>query len=141
MGWKLLSWFWRPEPDPEPEFVAARLGRAVVAPVPIRTIYANEDDRVKPFGPKPPEEVDFVNFDFSARLAAVGDTIATIVSVEPSGPDEAIVVDEVTNEDGIVSARWSGGTADTEYLLPCLITTVGGRTWKLTGSVAVVADA
>ncbi len=131
MGWRLLKWFWSP---PAPVFVAAGAGRIIYVKPAFRTIRVPivEDDLIRPFEPKPPQEVDSINFDYSARLAARGDAIAAIQSVEVvDSPDAALVLSGQAHANGIVSAEWAGGTLDVGYTIECIVTTVAGRTWPV----------
>lgn len=137
MGWRLLSWLWRPAP---PQFVAAGAGRVVVVKPAFRTIYVpvTEDNVIRSFEPKPPEEVDAINFDYSARLAALGDSIASIGSVEVvDGPDNALELADRAHANGIVSAWWSGGTLYSRYELECIVNTTAGRKWPCRASVVI----
>jgi len=89
------------------------------------------------FPPKNPNEVDWRNFDFAARLARYNDTIATAtVAIEP-GTDGALTIDQVANANGIVSFRWSAGTPGTLYTIRCVVTTTGGRTWEQSATVRI----
>jgi hypothetical protein len=138
MGWRLLRWLWGA--GVEPEFVAAGRGRVVVTALPLRTIRVpvEEDSLIRTFSPKPPAEVDHINFDYSARLAAGGDTIDSIESVDVvEGADEALEVSGFAHANGVVSAQWTGGTLDVEYTLECIVSTVGGRTWPIRATVYI----
>lgn len=118
-----------PAPEPEAEFVRARPGRTV------RHGYGG-----KRFAPKDPDEVDWINFDFSLSLAQVGDSIDSIDAIElDEDPDSAMTLDLFAHEDGVVSARWQGGTSGSHYVPRCRITTVAGRTWDLSGTVFIAA--
>lgn len=132
MGLLLFDAFDEPEvePEPEAEFVRAPTGRAVVH---------GYGGSPRTFLPKDPDEVDWINFDFSRSLDAVGDSIAEIDGIEVEEGDEALLLDLFATEDGVVSARWQGGTGETGYTVRCRVTTEAGRTWDLSGYVFIAA--
>jgi hypothetical protein len=133
MGLLLFDAFEEATPTPEPEavFVRAPVGRTVVH---------GYGGTPRTFAPKDPNEVDFINFDFSKTLALVGDTIDEIDSVElENSSDAALTLDLFAHENGIVSARWRSGTEGVTYTSRVRVTTVGGRTWDLSGYVLIAA--
>lgn len=136
MGWRLLKWFWRPAAV---TLVLARPGRVIKAAAPRRTIFASiqEYPVIRPFGPKDPDEVDWINFDFSARLLSVSDTIASIVGIVIEAGDSVLTLDQFVEDAGVVSARWQAGTLGSTYTLRCRVATAGGRTWDLSGTVTI----
>lgn len=140
MGWRLFRWFWREDAPAPAVFTAAGPGRVIIAPLQFRTIRVPvEESAVIPsFSPKPPGEVDVINFDFSERCARLGDTIAAIVSVEVvDGPDDALVLTDQAMASAAVSAGWSGGTLWETYTLECVVTTTAGRTWPQRATVTI----
>lgn len=140
MGWRLLSWLWRAAPDPEPVFRAAGPGRVIALLPAFRTIRVpiSEDDVIRAFETKPPGEVDSINFDYSARLAARGDSIASVGGVEiVDSSDDALELTDIAHANGVVSAEWSGGTLDVTYTLECNVTTTAGRTWPVRATVCI----
>lgn len=112
------------EAEPEAEFVRARAGRSVVHGFGVP----------RDFAPKDPSEIDWINFDFSASLVAVADTIEAR-RVHLSAGDAALTLSAVASEGGIVSCRWAGGRRGVRYAATCRIDTEGGRRLELTGIV------
>jgi hypothetical protein len=84
---------------------------------------------------KDPNEVDWRNFNWSLRIPST-DSIAT-ATVTPSGPDSALVIDQVVPSGLKVSFRWAGGTAGARYSLTCHVVTTGGRTLDWSADVLV----
>jgi hypothetical protein len=124
----------------ETVFVAAGPGRIIYITPAFRTIRVpvEEDDLIRPFEPKPPQEIDSINFDYTARLAARGDSIAAIQSVEVvDSDDDDLALTDLAHANGVVSAEWSGGTLDTGYTIECIVTTVAGRTWPVRATVFI----
>lgn len=73
---------------------------------------------------KDPDAVLDYEWDWSAWLTAVGDTIDTATFI----PDDGITVDSSSNTATSVVAWVSGGTAGASHDVVCRITTLGGRT-------------
>lgn len=71
---------------------------------------------------KDPSAVLDYGFDWSAWLAD-GDTIASVVWTVPTG----ITKDNQSESTTIATVWLSGGTAQTQYLVGCKITTAAGR--------------
>jgi hypothetical protein len=137
MGLRLLRWFWQ---QPTPAFVAAGTGRVIRIQPAHRTIRVPvvEDALIRPFEPKPPAEVDSINFDFSERLAARGDTLASVTSLQiVNSPGAALDLSGPAHANGVVSAEWSAGTLGETYTLECVVTTTAGRTWSCRATVLI----
>jgi hypothetical protein len=77
----------------------------------------------KPTIVKDPAEVLDYTFDWSAYLADITDTIASVV-FDPVG----VVVDSFSNTTTSATAWVSGGTNGTTAYVTCAITTAEGRT-------------
>jgi hypothetical protein len=88
------------------------------------------------FDPKDPDEVDFFNIDFSARLP-LGDAIASIVLVFVAEGDSNLQIDQFAFSGNIVSGRWRFGTKRARYLITARVATTQGRTVDLSGYVTV----
>lgn len=73
---------------------------------------------------KDPDSILRHAFDWTGWLDA-GETITGTPTVTSNDP--ALVVDQVSQADGVVSYRLSGGIAGAEYLVTCRINTSTGR--------------
>lgn len=81
---------------------------------------------------KDPEAVLDFQFDWTAWLAD-GETITDHTITVPSG----ITNDSSSVASGVVTVWLSGGTAQTDYRVECLITTSAGRTDERSMTVRV----
>lgn len=86
------------------------------------TISSDIAGPLKSFAKHPRERLDY-RFDFGPWLADCGDAIAQEI-VESN----SLGVDEVIRESNAVVVLISGGVKGKSYRLPCLISTLGGRT-------------
>lgn len=73
---------------------------------------------------KDPNAVLDYEFDWSAWLLPISDTISTVAWVVTSG----LTVESSSNTTTSATAFVSGGTTDVDEVLTCRITTAGGRT-------------
>lgn len=96
------------------------------------------------FSPKDPDEVLDYSIDWSRLLGS--DTISTVlikVATNRFGEEASIVMtagvihydlqlEQVTNNNTIVTMRFGSGTANVLYKITCVITTAGGLTFART---------
>lgn len=67
-------------------------------------------------------------FDLSALIAARATTLDSYAVALDSGPDELLVIDDVTESGGVISLWLEGGTLDPspDYIVRCRFTLADG---------------
>jgi hypothetical protein len=87
--------------------------------------------------PKDPDSVLDYFFDWSTWLSDNSDTLDTY-SVTIAEGGAALVVDDDSEADGVITVWLSGGTVDTRYLVRSRVTTTGGRTEDMSRYLRIV---
>lgn len=101
---------------------------------------------IKSVSPKDPNYVGPFSWDFSAELARIGDSIASITSfaVEVGGSSlEVLASPAPAHASGVVTAWLSGGTLGVIYTVRCRVTTNSSpvaRVLDLSFNVAIAED-
>lgn len=83
---------------------------------------------------KDPDAILDYQWDWSAWLATVGDTLAAVAFIAEDG----ITVDSSEFSDTAATAWISGGTLGTTYSVVCRVTTTGGRVDDRTAELKIV---
>lgn len=95
------------------------------------------------FDSRTPDESYPLSFNVAALLGAAETVASAVFSAEvDSGVDAAVasrLVGPVAVDGAIVSQRWTGGVANTTYLLSAVVTTSAGNTFEVCGFVHVEA--
>lgn len=83
---------------------------------------------VQPF--KDPEETDVIPFDFTGDLnpgETISDPVVTCEVYAGVDPAPAVLSGTPTADVGVVTQRVTGGVADVDYRIQCVVETSDGR--------------
>lgn len=82
---------------------------------------------------KDPADVDYRSIDWNDELGTDGETISSVAWTIPSG----LTAGAQYHAAGVATTWLSGGTAGTEYVVTCRITTSAGRVLERSARLVV----